>query len=88
MKTTNHERDHEAAEALRYILVPLLMEMQKGKCAKCKRKKKSMDIDHKKYGPDVTLYDLQLLCVECHAKKHPKVGFFSGRTSHSPLTHP
>jgi 5-methylcytosine-specific restriction endonuclease McrA len=35
-------------------------------CENCKRKDCPLDIHHKDYKPDLTYYDLQLLCEPCH----------------------
>ena len=38
-------------------------------CEECHQSSESYDIDHKRYGDDVTLNDLQLLCHSCHQSK-------------------
>lgn len=35
-------------------------------CERCGIKGKPMDIHHKRYGRDITIYDLELLCESCH----------------------
>lgn len=38
-------------------------------CAICGKCQHFYEIDHKRYAPDITINDLQLLCLECHSTK-------------------
>lgn len=52
-----------------YVL-PLLWKMQKGLCANCSLELAEYQVNHKRYAMDLTLKDLELLCMGCHAKHH------------------
>lgn len=66
---THQDRENDAllvASMYHYIL-PLLAEYQEGRCFACDSLfSGSIQVDHLRYGPDVTLYDLQLVCTPCH----------------------
>lgn len=58
------------------ILCPYLLYLKKQdigelKCEIC-GSKRYLEFHHKKYGKDVTYYDLELLCSKCHQNKHKK----------------
>lgn len=58
------------------VLCPYLLYLKKQdlgelKCEVC-GSKKDLELHHKKYGKDVTYYDLELLCYKCHLKRHNK----------------
>ena len=61
----------ETINCLREYIFPLLMKRQDGRCADCEEEDNGMDIDHLIYHPLITLKHLQLLCRDCHVKKHP-----------------
>jgi hypothetical protein len=48
-----------------YLLVAMIQTFG-DKCASCQQQRSSYVIDHLKYHEDVTMYDFQLLCVDCH----------------------
>ena len=50
--------------------VLLLRRIQEDKCLCGKELKGGFQIAHKRYGEDITLYDLELKCGVCHAKEH------------------
>jgi hypothetical protein len=37
-------------------------------CERCGRSDR-LEINHKRYGEDITLYDLELLCISCHSEQ-------------------
>lgn len=53
------------------LIITLLRDRQADCCNNCKRNIQDVGFqgDHLRYGIDITLYDLQLLCGDCHAKK-------------------
>jgi hypothetical protein len=56
----------------RYV-IHLLKDMQGNLCAATDCMELLADgyqIAHKRYGEDITIYDLELLCGPCHAKDH------------------
>lgn len=64
-------RDNSDIVAMDHYCIALLRRMQREICAMCPRNLRlyGFQLDHKRYGPDITLYDLQLLCGNCHARK-------------------
>ena len=52
-----------------WLLYPILLDLQLGCCADCGEEHEKMEIDHKKYGADISIKDLQLLCNACHFVK-------------------
>lgn len=74
---------HRQIEDLRQYLLPLMTEEFGDLCADCGEQKDSYQIDHMRYGDDITMYDLQLLCVDCHKLKSMASGdAYLTRTSH------
>lgn len=71
MSKDDRRAAHNDILNMRVYIEPLLLERQKGKCAHCGIGGLKMDIDHKVYNPDITINELQLLCRDCHIKKHP-----------------
>jgi hypothetical protein len=58
---------------LEQYIIYLLKDMQGGTCAgiDCLESLAyGFQIAHKRYAPDITIYDLELLCGPCHAKDH------------------
>jgi hypothetical protein len=49
-----------------YILYLKEKELGALMCEECKKETKDLDIHHKRYGKDITYYDLMLLCEACH----------------------
>lgn len=60
---------HKAVQDLRPFLLPTMKQEFGDRCAVCGVRKNSYEIDHKRYGDQVTMYDLQLLCVDCHTSQ-------------------
>jgi len=57
------------------IIIQLLFKIQRGKCNRCNNDLISYQVHHYRYGEDITIKDLGLLCGDCHAiesgfKKH------------------
>lgn len=65
----NMAKEYQIADSLRQYIYPVLMELQLGACADCGKENERMEIDHLRYGEVITVYDLQLLCRECHERK-------------------
>ncbi len=61
--------DYAITQSLRHYLLPLMIQTFGDQCAGCGLYYPEYEIDHKRYGPDVTMYDLQLLCEDCHWTK-------------------
>lgn len=55
--------------SIKHYIYPFLLELQLGTCADCGLEYDYYEIDHKRYAEDLTVYDLQLLCEQCHAIK-------------------
>jgi hypothetical protein len=49
------------------IIIQLLFKMQNGKCNNCGDDLISYQVHHYRYGEDITINDLGLLCANCHA---------------------
>lgn len=60
---------HKLTQSMRQYLLPLMIETFGDCCAECGEWRKSYEIDHLRYGPKVTMYDLQLVCWSCHKLK-------------------
>lgn len=58
------------SSAMEALIVPLLFEVQLGACAHCGEPMEQAQIHHKRYGLDITLYDLELIHGQCHANTH------------------
>lgn len=68
---TKQEREAEMYDVLtlqHYILALKCRDLGELKCEECGNLE-DLQIHHKRYGIDVTYYDLQLLCRNCHFKK-------------------
>ncbi len=52
------------------LCIQLLIQMQEGKCPACGDTLTSYQMHHKRYGEDITLYDLELICGACHSLIH------------------
>ena len=48
----------------------LLLQSQNCCCSHCENELIEFQLHHKRYGLDITLYDLELLCPKCHGDKH------------------
>jgi len=66
MKFLNKKEGDQVDFTLMKLIVALLKKLQEGKCLLCKIVLKDFEIHHKKYGDDITIYDLALLCKKCH----------------------
>jgi hypothetical protein len=74
---------HSQVNDLRQYLLPVMIELYGDKCATCKQQFNSYDIDHKRYATDITVYDLQLLCTDCHRDKTLISGdMYQSQTAH------
>ena len=74
---------HNTIKDLRQYLLPLMIDTFGDKCAICKQQYSSYEIDHIRYGDDITMYDLQLLCADCHRDKSIASGdAYLTRTTH------
>jgi hypothetical protein len=62
------EADHQLVLEMRdYLLSAKRKQLGKMMCERCKiEDAKSWHLHHKRYGKDITLYDLELLCDVCH----------------------
>ena len=67
----SQKAQNEAVPAMAIYCIALLKVKQKHGCADCGGDllKLGYQIDHIRYAEDITLYDLQLLCGVCHARK-------------------
>ena len=54
---------------LRPYIIRALEALGKYGCQTCGTEKERLELHHRRYAEDVTLYDLELLCVECHRVK-------------------
>jgi hypothetical protein len=61
--------DVHTATSMRPYLLPVMIQEFGDKCAICGKHSNSYEIDHKRYGDGITMYDLQLLCANCHWNK-------------------
>lgn len=57
----------------KYIIY-LLMKYQDGLCARCGMGLDMFQINHKRYGEDVTVNDLELVHGDCHGAHHDVEG--------------
>ena len=69
MRITQDNEIKSELELEQYCIY-LLMKIQDGKCFCGAELKKGYQIAHKRYGIDITLYDLALKCGACHAREH------------------
>jgi 5-methylcytosine-specific restriction endonuclease McrA len=60
---------YKLTEDLKVYLLPAMKMKFGDKCADCGRTENTYDIDHLRYSPDISMFDLQLLCRECHYQK-------------------
>ena len=60
---------HHITVSLKAYLLPALKYKFGDKCANCGKTENDYQKDHKRYGKDITMYDLQLLCEQCHNEK-------------------
>lgn len=51
------------------LIIKLLMQRQEGLCADCDRVLMFYQVHHERYGVDITIDDLKLLCSPCHGAK-------------------
>ena len=58
---------HKAIKELRpYIMALKQRDLGTIKCESCGKETEAVDIHHKTYKSDLTYYDLELLCWDCH----------------------
>lgn len=50
--------------------ISILLKLQNNKCAKCGEELDEYQIHHKRYGLDITVYDLELIHRKCHLQIH------------------
>jgi len=73
VRLAERNKDYEAIFYLKPYILALKEKYLNGlKCEICGSANIPLDIHHKKYGADVTYYDLILLCDNCHYDKHHK----------------
>ena len=65
-------QDNKIRSELDIYCVFLLRRIQGDSCACGKNLKDGFQLTHKKYGAEITLYDLELKCGDCHAIEHGK----------------
>lgn len=63
------KNDNEVIADLRPYILSALIEAFGDHCAECLEWSERYEIDHLAYGDKTTIYDLQLLCKECHRAK-------------------
>ena len=69
---TKTERDEEARDVR--MLLPYILHIKKQQlgsidCERC-GSNKDTEIHHKRYGSDVAIKDLEILCYNCHKLEH------------------
>ena len=60
---------YQITQSIKQYMYPVLLEWQLGTCAECGEEHEYFEIDHKRYADDLTIYDFQLLCSDCHSVK-------------------
>jgi hypothetical protein len=65
----NTASTYQLTNSMKQYLLPAMLSVFGDKCALCGEQWPSYEIDHIRYGDDVTMYDLQLVCVACHKDK-------------------
>lgn len=65
----NVATQNKLSQTLRPYLLSALKAKYGDYCAECLMPYDSYEIDHKRYGDDITIKDLQLLCYTCHREK-------------------
>lgn len=69
-----YSRTTESSTEMDRYVTTILVAQQKGKCSGCDaRLKDGFHIHHKRYGEDIKISDLVLVCLACHGKEHSKV---------------
>ena len=68
MRLSNGQQKSETNLVMDNLVVSLLRNIQASECAGCGNALKGYQLHHKRYGKDITLYDLALLCGDCHAR--------------------
>jgi len=68
MRLTKNGSINDIGSVLEELIVDFLLDRQKGNCDDCGQKLTQYQIHHKRYGLDINVYDLSLLCSECHGK--------------------
>lgn len=69
MKIKEKQYHNELVNNMRPYILSAMKEVFGDKCALCGLQFMSYEVDHKRYASDITIFDLQLLCSECHAEK-------------------
>lgn len=70
MRLTQKGTANDIVSAIEPIIIGLLRRIQANKCSDCGKELKEYQICHKRYGEDITIYDLALKCGSCHALEH------------------
>lgn len=76
-KSMKRTKEQQTADGLiisemRQIITALLREIKSDGCFKCGKITDKYQIHHKRYGDDITINDLELLCIDCHYSNHGK----------------
>jgi len=64
---------------LESLIVQLLLRKQNRKCAICGNELLDFQIHHNRYGENITLYDLSVICGSCHGIETRGYGLSSGK---------
>lgn len=70
MRLEKKNRKTDTYTVIDQLCIKILFDMQKGFCAKCSQKMTGFQLHHKRYGIDISLYDLELVCGSCHSQTH------------------
>ena len=62
--------NHDITTQMRQYVLFAIFEDNKHYCFDCKCTDKPLEIHHKRYGLDVNIYDLEILCHDCHKLKN------------------
>ena len=66
MRLTKDGTINDTDSVLDTLIIQLLMKRQKGLCYGCNESLTGFQVHHKRYGLDIGLDDLALLCSPCH----------------------
>lgn len=69
LMTNVKQYHHQLINDMRPYIMTVLKRVFGDKCAKCGLRFEYYEIDHKRYLADITIFDLQLLCNDCHREK-------------------
>ncbi len=68
MRLTKNGKTNQIGPVMERYIIDFLLDRQQKKCADCGEELKTYQVHHKRYGLDINVYDLCLLCGDCHAK--------------------